>query len=87
VNEYPLFVTAPSQYIVRVARNLADGAPSMTLSTEEDVGRVLSQTLELENMIDSAAKELMKSFRKREVPESVTLEHVLQRQGKTRDRF
>lgn len=86
VNEYPLFVTAPSQYIVRVARNLAEGAPSMTLSTEEDVGRVLSQTQELEKIIDSAAKEVMKSFRKRKVPEGVTLD-VLQRQGKTRDRF
>ena len=77
VKKYPGFVTAPSQYCVRVARNLTTGAHSA-----EDDGAL---SLELEAIIDMGSQEVKKTLR--ELGEGATADRILQRRGESSHQF
>jgi hypothetical protein len=78
VKKYSGFVTAPSQYCVRVIRNLADGADPV-----EDVDDPLSE--ELKKSMDIGAKEVLRRFR--ELPEGMTPDRIWQHKGESRVQF
>jgi hypothetical protein len=78
VKKYSKFVTAPSQYCVRVIRNLADG-----VNPVDDIDGTLSE--ELQKSMDIGAKEVLRRFR--EHPVGMTPDRILQHEGESLDQF